>query len=214
LISGRSMSQSLARTPRASRLLPVVRMFYGQPSEHTLRDDEGAAHSIPQGAGGEQRDPFTPALFALGQHPALDELRAVLRDGEHAFGCFDDIYFVSRPEQAKTIFDLVAAASWRHARTRVNLGKTKVPGTGPGCSRPGSRLWVLRSTLFGWATRRSPRRSKGWSPLAQPSGIWISWRLPCGGEAGPRRSIPKVRQDPRFASGLAPSTIAKACLRF
>ena len=40
---------------------------------------------------GEQGDPLMPALYALGQHTALTEVQATLRDGKMLFAYLDDI---------------------------------------------------------------------------------------------------------------------------
>eukprot|EP00973_Karenia_brevis_P086768 12032163-Karenia_brevis.AAC.1 len=67
------MLSSLASLPRASATLPFVRMFYGQSSAYIWYDNAGEAHLVQQAEGGEQGDPMMPALFSLGQHPALTE---------------------------------------------------------------------------------------------------------------------------------------------
>ena len=41
---------------------------------------------------GEQGDPLMPALCALGQHAALTQVHATLRQGEMLFAYLDDIY--------------------------------------------------------------------------------------------------------------------------
>ena len=38
-------------------------------------DKEGVVHRIVQAEGGEQGDPLMPALFSLGQHPALQAVQ-------------------------------------------------------------------------------------------------------------------------------------------
>ena len=50
---------------------PFVLQFYGQPSSYIWEDEMGEVHDIVQGEGGKQGDPLMPALFALGQHDAL-----------------------------------------------------------------------------------------------------------------------------------------------
>ena len=40
---------------------------------------------IVQAEGGEQGDPLMPALFSLGQHPALQAVQAQLQDGDRLF---------------------------------------------------------------------------------------------------------------------------------
>jgi hypothetical protein len=75
--------------------------------------------------GGEQGDPLMPALFLLGQHPALAQVHSQIREGEHIFAYLDDIYIVSHPDRSRAIFDLAGTALWEHARIRINLGKTR-----------------------------------------------------------------------------------------
>ena len=50
--------------------VPFVLQFYGNPSSYLWTDDSGVTHGIWQGEGGEQGDPLTPMLHALGQHQA------------------------------------------------------------------------------------------------------------------------------------------------
>eukprot|EP00973_Karenia_brevis_P032408 4469203-Karenia_brevis.AAC.1 len=67
-----------------------------------------------------------PALFALGQHPALVAARATLREGEELFAFLDDIYVVCQPDRAKVIFDEVSRQLALNCGISVNLGKTRV----------------------------------------------------------------------------------------
>ena len=75
-----------------------VLQFYGHPSTHLWEDEEGVVHEIRQGEGGEQGDPLMPALFALGQHQALQAIQgslAAIRD-------FDGFsMYTSRPFQTE-----------------------------------------------------------------------------------------------------------------
>ena len=52
--------------------------------------DEGTAHRIPQGEGGEQGDALMP-LFALGQHEALQAVSRQLHPDESVFAFLDDV---------------------------------------------------------------------------------------------------------------------------
>ena len=54
-------------------------------------DDLGEVHEILQGEGGEQGDPLMPALFALGQHKALDAIQNNLRHNEKPIAFHDDL---------------------------------------------------------------------------------------------------------------------------
>ena len=71
LVSRESMLAGLARVRGGPSALPFVRQFYVEPSVFWWEDDEGKVHDIVQGEGGEQGDPFMPALYSLGQHEAL-----------------------------------------------------------------------------------------------------------------------------------------------
>ena len=53
-----------------------------------------------------------PALYALGQHPALLQAHAALTLGEDLYAYLDDIYVTCQPERAGPAF-------------RVHLGKTR-----------------------------------------------------------------------------------------
>jgi hypothetical protein len=56
------MLRKLHTLPRANAALPFVRLFYGTASKYTWYDDDGTAHAVRQGEGGEQGDPLMPAL--------------------------------------------------------------------------------------------------------------------------------------------------------
>eukprot|EP00959_Pyramimonas_sp_CCMP1952_P010182 212872-Pyramimonas_sp.AAC.1 len=91
-MSRNAMLHGLAGLPAASSALPFYRMFHGPRSQYLWTDQHGDAHVVEQAEGGEQGDPLMPALFALGQHPALQEVQARLLPGEHLFAFLDDIY--------------------------------------------------------------------------------------------------------------------------
>ena len=50
------MLRGLANCPNAHRLLPFVMLSYGRQSTYLWSDDQGIAHEIKQGEGGEQGD--------------------------------------------------------------------------------------------------------------------------------------------------------------
>ena len=64
LMRRRAMLTKLHSLPRASALLPFVRMSYGSPSTYLWVDNEGRTHEVHQGEGGEQGDPLMPLLFS------------------------------------------------------------------------------------------------------------------------------------------------------
>ena len=67
-----------------------------------------------------------PAMYALGQHPALQEVASKLLPKEQLFAYLDDVYVVCLPERVTEIFHMVSEALKRHSGIEVNLGKTKV----------------------------------------------------------------------------------------
>ena len=75
---------------------------------------------------GVQGDPLMPALFSLGQHPALQGVRAHLRDGERLFAFLDDVFVVCSPPRVNAIFGLLQHVLFAHSSIRVHHGKTQV----------------------------------------------------------------------------------------
>eukprot|EP00434_Breviolum_minutum_P043514 symbB.v1.2.038794.t1/scaffold6177.1/size20301/1 len=63
-----------------------------QPHQYALSTRAGHAHVITQAEGGEQGDPLMPALFALGQRPALRKVQRQLAPNEYLMAFLDDIY--------------------------------------------------------------------------------------------------------------------------
>ena len=120
-----AMLDALLANPELQPLLPYARQFYASPSTYTWYD-EGAAHNVHQGEGGEQGDPLMPAFYALAQHPALQDLHTQLQDGEAVFAFLDDVYVVAPPERVRVLYDALAAALWAHARIRQHKGKTRI----------------------------------------------------------------------------------------
>ena len=125
-VSRGSMLDALHGHPELQPLLPFARQFYASPSSYTWIDDDGHAHQVTQGEGGEQGDPLMPALYALAQHEALNDLQNQLRDGEAVFAFLDDVYVVALPERIRELYDLLAAALWNRARVRLHEGKTRI----------------------------------------------------------------------------------------
>ena len=90
------------------------------------KDEEGVVHEIPQGESGEQRDPLMQALFALGQHHALETIQESLQPSETLMAFLDDVYVTTPPERTATVEQSVEANLWSHARIQMNQGKTQV----------------------------------------------------------------------------------------
>ena len=74
---------------------------------------------------GEQGDPLMPALFALGQHNALEAVRRELKDDEELFAFLDDVYVLCTPERARDVFDVIKRCLQQEAGIDVNLGKCR-----------------------------------------------------------------------------------------
>ena len=69
--------------------------------QHMWEDENGTDREIQQGEGGEQGDPLTPALFALGQHDALCAVQESLHPSEILRAFLDDLHVVSVPEWSR-----------------------------------------------------------------------------------------------------------------
>ena len=113
LVSRRAMMTAVHNMDQGEKLIPFLLQFYGHPSTHLWEDEEGTVHEIQQGEGGEQGDPLMPALFAVGQHQALQ-----------AF--LDDVCVLSNPDRISEVEGSVERELWDHARIQVNHGKTQV----------------------------------------------------------------------------------------
>ena len=121
----------------APELLPFVRLFYCQASTYYWWDGEGTRHEVQQGEGCEQGDALAPALFALGQHAALERAAAELQPGEFLGAFLDDLYVVTRPERARAAFDSTTRAVQELAGVQTNLGKCRVYSKRGGRPPPG-----------------------------------------------------------------------------
>ena len=165
-ISRNSMLQELLQLPTANRCIPFVRMFYGQQSQFVWHDTHGHAHVITQAEGGEQGDPLMPALFALGQRPALREVQRHLAPNEYLMAFLDDIYVAVPPHRVRPVYDLLATHLHHHARIHLNQGKTRVwnaAGAKPAnITSLGPDVWVGNANL--------PATHQGLTVLGAPLG--------------------------------------------
>ena len=120
------MLEGLQTVEGGDSALPFVLQFHGSASSSLSKDQEGTVHTILQAEGGEQGDPLMPALFSLGQHPALLAVQAQLEDGERLFAFLDDAYVVCSPARVNAIYGLLQNALFAHSSIRVHNGKTQV----------------------------------------------------------------------------------------
>ena len=93
---------------------------------HWWTDDMGVTHEIWQGEGGEQGDPFMPALYACGQHRAFVHVSEDLLDGRHLREP------VSGPRN--------------QARIRLHQGKTQLWNRGGVAQRVGTGTAAARTS--------------------------------------------------------------------
>ena len=160
-----SMLRGIASAPPLHGLLPFVRMIYGRQSKYVWQDAHGVRHEIVQGEGGEQGDPLMPALYALGQHQALQEAQAALHEGEFIFAFLDDLYVVTSRERAYAAFATVAEAVERVAGVRTHLGKLRAWSRSGGDAPPG--LEALGAEVW---TANKPAAENGIKVLGTPLG--------------------------------------------
>ena len=160
------MLSGLFHTPEANRCLPFVRLWYTTASEYVWHDANGNQHTITQAEGGEQGDPLMPALFSLGQEPALQAVQAQLQPGEVIYAFLNDIYAVVQPERVRAVYDLLARHLEAHARIRLNQGKTRIWNRGghapPNIHTLGPDTWV--------GNRELPPEQQGITVLGAPIG--------------------------------------------
>ena len=141
-------------------------MFYGQQSQFVWHDTQGHAHVITQAEGGEQGDPLMPALFALGQRPALREVQRQLAPNEYLMVFLDDIYVAVTPQRVRPVYGLLATHLHHHARIHLNQGKTRVWNAAgaepPNIALLGPDVWVGNPNL--------PATHQGLTVLGAPVG--------------------------------------------
>ena len=121
LVSRNAMLRGLLSVGDGGKVLPFVRMFYGQRSIFLWEDEVGDVHDIPQGEGGEQGDPLMPLLFNLAQHASLVANQEQLRPGEFLFAFLDDINIVCLPDRVGDIHAVLQEEIYRHARISIHL---------------------------------------------------------------------------------------------
>ena len=102
-VSRQSMLEALRDTPSLSPLLPFAQRWYARESAYVWTAGP-QSHRIAQAEGGEQGDPLMPTMFSLGFGPALRDLQADLRPGEHALAYLDDAYILASPARAIELY--------------------------------------------------------------------------------------------------------------
>ena len=133
LITRNSMLSGLMGMREGEQLLPIAKLFYGDPSTYLWEDEVGDVHHLHQGEGGEQGDALMPMLFCLGQHGALRAIAERLLPGEKLFAYLDDLYVVCQPDRVGDVHTIIGQELWRHAKISVHHGKTKVWNRGGTC---------------------------------------------------------------------------------
>ena len=78
------MAQALTDADPSSTVLSIRQaMLEGM---RWVEGDSGVVHTVTQAKGGEQCDTLLPALFSLGQHPALEVIYRRLQFNERLLG--------------------------------------------------------------------------------------------------------------------------------
>ena len=123
-------------------------------------------NNITPAEGGEQGNPLMPALFSLGQQPALQAVQAQLQPGETLYAFLDDIYAVVQPDRVRPVYDLLANHLKAHAHIRLNQGKTRIWNRGG--HQPANTQSLGPET---WASNRElPPTQQGLTVLGAPIG--------------------------------------------
>ena len=67
-----------------------------------------------------------PLLFSLGQHAALEAVKARMVDGEVLLAFLNDVYVITTPERVGDVYVALQEELHQHARIRIHVGKTQV----------------------------------------------------------------------------------------
>ena len=129
-----------------------------------------------------------PALYALGQHPALVELQRHLRPGELVFAYLDDIYVIVPSARARVVFDSTCSGMRASKSTRAKRGL----GTPPGSSRQASESLAPLTPRSGSVTRPCRPSNRGSLHLGFPAAILHTLLLNCKPHA-PIRLLPDLQ---------------------
>ena len=134
------MLAAVAELPTAHRLLPFLRLAYGQPGTYLWHDEQGRCREVRQGEGGEQGDALMPALFSLALAGALRRAQERLQPGEVLLAYLDDLYLVTRPERVGAAYLSVTD------EVRAHPEGAHRHGVGPGGVRDEAPLRVVWSS--------------------------------------------------------------------
>ena len=109
----------------------------------SCRDSTGRCRDVAQGEGCEQGDALAPALFALGQHDALQKAAEALHPDDSLVAFLDDLSVVTMPSRPKAALDATVRAVEDQCGIASNLGKTRVIAAeaGPGIAELGDDVW-------------------------------------------------------------------------
>lgn len=107
-----------------------------------------------------------PALFSLGQQPALQAVQAQLQPGEHLYAFLVDVYVAVRPDRVRPVYDLLAHHLAAHANIRLNQGKTRIWNSSG--HRPANTDTLGPDTWVG--DRARPPEQQGLTVLGAPVG--------------------------------------------
>ena len=72
-----------------------------------------------------------PALFALGQHPALVAAQSEMHPSTKLMAFLDDVHVVTTPPRVADSYAHLDRALWEHAGIRINQGETVDSSNGP-----------------------------------------------------------------------------------
>ena len=105
------------------------------------RDEQGPEHCIEQQEGGEQGCSRMPALHALAQHDALQEVSDGLVLGEHFLNFLNGLHVGKCKTQAAEVITEVAGAVERLAGARGHTGKSRAWCEDGGPAPPSLHGW-------------------------------------------------------------------------
>ena len=161
-----------------------MRLFYGQASEYSWWDADGARHGIPQGEGCEQGDPLAPALFALGQHDGLQRALSwttfMLPDSARAREAIDLAHTGIAANWGKTrVFNLAGGpAPPRVAELGPDVWRGDKPLAEHGFVALGTPIGTAEYTQA-WGTDRLEMEETLLRQLPQMPDLQCAWLLLC-----------------------------------